>query len=161
MGYVSLFSPRAPLIYDFFLFVSKVAQSNVSACFKLPRMKMIPFPGCLGIVPTRSCFRIVIPGPARGAQALFTVGPALFFSASEVFLIPVHDPGGDVHGMVCALAGGGCGTTRGSGRWKWAASLRAGGELRGAGVGSGAGSGAAGGGELLSADTPARKAASF
>lgn len=89
------------------------------------------------MVPPRSCFRIVIAGPARGAQALFTVGPALILAASEVFFIPIRDPGGIAHGMVRALAGGGCGTTRGSGRWEQAAALQAGGEPRGAGVGLG------------------------
>lgn len=119
-------------------------------------MKIILFPGCLGMVSPRSCFRIIIPGPARGAQTLFTVGPALIPSAREVLFIPVRDPGGDAHGMVRALAGGGCGTTRGSGRWKRAAGLQTGGEPRAAGVASDP----ARGGGLLSADTAARKGAS-
>lgn len=78
------------------------------------------------MVPPRSCFRIAIPGPARGAQALFTVGPALILSAREVFFIPVRDPGGDAPGTVRALPGGGCGTTRGTGRWKRAAGTSSG-----------------------------------
>lgn len=58
---------------------------KVTGLFKLPRMKIIPFLGCLGMVPPRSCFRIVIAGPARGAQALFTVGPALISLLARCF----------------------------------------------------------------------------
>lgn len=88
------------------------------------------------MVSPRSCFRIVITGPARGAQALFTVGPALILSASECFSSQCVTRAGMPKGwLVRALAGGGCGTTRGSGRWE-RAGLQAASEPRGAEVGS-------------------------